>query len=348
MSGEKVPYHLRQNKHVERQLFAELLAHVDRAHPIRDYLYVSFGGVFFEDFKLMHSVFGMRHMLSLEILEWVYQRQDKNRPYGCVKCKNMTSANFIDSIDIIREEFAGAKHIVCWLDYAAARETRRQLEEYKALLPKLERFDIVKITLNANPTTLGDYREELRKLKEDNNNPDTEAQSLQKLRLGCLRERLGDMLPEGIESEELTKSAYPGVLLRAIQLAAASAMKEQPSLSFQPLGSYVYSDSEHTMLTCTGILLDSSEEKRGRFLTATKLRKFEFSGLDWNLIKIDVPFLSAREKFLLDTDMYEKEPEAVAEQLGFRFDKGAERSLAMLKEYFRFHRFYPHFHRIQY
>lgn len=346
MSGEKIPYHLRQNKHVERQLFAELLAHVNRAHPIKDYLYVSFGGVFFEDFKLIHSQFGAVDLLSLEEIDWIYQRQDKNRPHGCIKCKHMNSASFIENVAAIRQDFPRARHLICWLDYAAANETRKQLEEFRSLLPRLERFDIVKITINANPATLGDFKEEIKRLRQGPRNEDTDAQLLQKLRLQKLRERLGDMLAEGIEPEEVGRNPYPGVLLRSIQLVAALAMKENPSLIFQPLGSYVYADSEHSMLTCTGILM--SPQDRTRFLTATKLRKFEFAGLKWELIRIDVPFLSAREKFLLDTDMYHRTPEETAANLGFRFDSSEEKSLSMLSEYFKFHRYYPHFHRIQY
>lgn len=346
MSGEKIPYHLRQNKHVERQLFVELLAHVDRVHPIKDYLYVSFGGVFFEDFKLVHSHFGATHLLSLEEIEWIYQRQQKNRPHGCINCRHMTSSTFIENLPAIRNEFPNAKHLLCWLDYAAANDTRKQLEEFRSLLPRLERFDVVKITINANVATLGDFRETIKRLRQDPNNEDTEAQLLQTSRLQKLREKLGDMLAEGIDAQEMTKAAYPGVLLRSIQLVAAQGIRENPSFIFQPLASYLYADSEHSMLTCTGIVMRHRD--RSRFLLATKLRKFEFAGLNWQLIRIDIPFLSPREKFILDTDMYHKTPEETAATLGFKFDSSEEKSLSMLSEYFKFHRFYPHFHRIQY
>ena len=66
MSGERVPYHLRPNKFVERALFVELLSHINAVHPIADYVYVGFGGPYLEDFKILHQHFGIKNMLSLE------------------------------------------------------------------------------------------------------------------------------------------------------------------------------------------------------------------------------------------------------------------------------------------
>ncbi|WP_407928292.1 O-methyltransferase, partial [Collimonas silvisoli] len=57
MSGAYVPYHLRQNKAVDRQLFVDLLTKLNRYKAIGDYSYVSFGGPYLEDFKLVHSHF---------------------------------------------------------------------------------------------------------------------------------------------------------------------------------------------------------------------------------------------------------------------------------------------------
>src|SRR6185312_1491718 len=90
---------LRQNKHVERELFLDILAHVDRVRPIKSYLYVGFGGAYLEDFRVLHSHFGNTAMLSLEQESWVYDRQLLNIPYGCVKCRNMTSSQFIQEFE---------------------------------------------------------------------------------------------------------------------------------------------------------------------------------------------------------------------------------------------------------
>src|SRR5258708_31145042 len=153
MSGEKIPYHLRPNKFVERALFVDILAHINRQSPISDYLYVSFAGSYLEDFKVIHSAFGNRKMLSLEQTDWVYQRQQFNAPYGCVRCTNKTSQQFITDYADILNSF-GNPQVLIWLDYAAADKIREQLTEFEAIVAKLKRLDILKITVNASPSSL--------------------------------------------------------------------------------------------------------------------------------------------------------------------------------------------------
>jgi hypothetical protein len=128
MSGETVPYHLRQNKHVDRQLFVELLSHVNRMTPIRDALYISFGGVYFEDFKLLHQIFGAERLLSIEREEWVLERQRHNKPYGCIRCKHMTSRELANNIVDVRKGY-GRRQLICWLDFTDASGRRGQLED---------------------------------------------------------------------------------------------------------------------------------------------------------------------------------------------------------------------------
>ena len=210
MSGEKVPYHLRQNKHVERELFLDILAHVDRVHPIKSYLYVGFGGAYLEDFSVLHSHFGNTAMLSLERESWVYDRQLLNVPYGCVKCRNTTSLQFIQEFEDIAANFRIAKNVLIWFDYASAKQLRQQITEVHALTAKLKALDILKITLNANPSVLGgDPRLE----RED---------ALRLARLETLRARLGDYIPQGVEANNITAAEYPGILVRAMTSRASA------------------------------------------------------------------------------------------------------------------------------
>lgn len=344
MSGEAVAYHLRQNKHVDRQLFVEVLSHVDRVIPVRDCLYASFGGVYFEDFKLMHNVFGSEKMLSIEEIDWVRVRQKHNCPYGCIRCEHLKSAQLIDQLDTWRENF-GANNVICWFDYASPSR-RQQLEEFRALIARLEAHDVVKITMNANPATYGTFDEEIQRERAKEANKLTPVALREGFRFKALMEDLGDMLPNDIKAAVVAKAAFPALLLGAIRQVAGKAIAERPGLVFQPLASFSYADSEHTMLTCAGILLTELEVEQ--FRTQSGLPDFAFNGLAWELHAINVPLLSAREKSRLDHGYGNKSPEDIAAELGFQFDKSPTKSLSMLKDYFRFHRFYPHFHRIQY
>jgi hypothetical protein len=333
MSGETVPYHLRQNKHVDRQLFVELLSHANRKSPVKDALYISFGGVYFEDFKLIHQVFGTKKLLSIEKEEWVVKRQEHNKPYGCIVCRHMDSSELTNNIEKIRSEF-GKRQMICWLDFAAASNRRGQLEEISLLAKNAREFDILRITMNVNPATLGQFPDELITVRNQR-------------RLEKLRADYADKVPREIGLTDVTKEGFALFGQEMIKHEIQSALSSSPGLFFQPMGSYTYSDSEHTMLTVTGTFL--GEENVEDYILQTRLRDFEFAGLGWELRHINVPLLSQREKLTLDQKFGSGRSLAeIVLSLKFQFDKRSDLSENMLNSYLRFHRYYPHFHRIQY
>jgi hypothetical protein len=330
MSGERVPYHLRPNKFVERGLFVELLGHINVVQAIPEYLYIGFGGPYLEDFKVLHQHFGMKHMLSLEQQEWVYQRQLFNIPYSCVICRHQASDEFIETFEETVAGYGKDRRVLVWLDYAAASELRTQLEEIRALVPRLQAHDLLKVTVNANPAVLGQGQNHGARLE----------------RLG---QRLADLLPEGITEADMTHSAYPKVLLKTLELLIKTAVNETPNLMFQPLANYVYADT-HQMLTVTGIMLHRSEIRD--FLQHTRLKAFEYATVNWkDYLRIDVPFLSVREKLSLDTALFtRKKSKTRARTLSKKVTLAATHpeTTKLIKAYEQFYRFYPHYHRIQY
>jgi len=348
MSGENIPYHLRPNKFVERALFVDILAHVNRYCPISEYLYVSFAGPYLEDFKAIHASFGNRKMLSLEQSEWVYQRQKFNVPYGCIDCTNKSSQQFITDYTEILDSF-GQPHVLIWLDYADAAKIRSQLSECEDLVAKLRDLDILKITVNANPSSLdgvSDPGDGVNELQVDA----PEERRVRRLQL--LTERIGDYLPNGVTAEQMKHSAYPFLLVHAIRKAVSNAMAGAGDLIFHPLAAYVYKDS-HQMLTVTGIVLAKPDSQH--FLESTGLNNYEFATNNWrDLIRINVPYLSAREKFYLDSLIYKhtrkndrsKLKKATKLKVTLAPTNAANKESA--ERYIRFYRHYPHYHRVQY
>jgi len=341
MSGEKIPYHLRPNKFVERSLFLDILAHINRQSPISEYLYVSFGGPYLEDFKVIHSAFGNRKMLSLEQTDWVYRRQQFNIPYGCVRCISKTSQQFITDYTNILDSFSNPQ-VLIWLDYAAADKIREQLTECEAIVAKLKHLDILKITVNANPSSLDGTSDD---------NDELEEQRWTR-RLQILRDRVGDYLPNDTTAEQMKHSMYPSLLLKAIHKAAANAMVGANHLVFHPLAAYVYEDS-HQMLTLTGIALGRRDVEN--FLQVTGLNVDEFATNNWSdVIRINVPYLSPREKFYLDSLIFNqtrkndrlKLKKSTRLKITLASTDAASRELA--ERYIRFYRYYPHYHRIHY
>lgn len=327
-TGATVPYHQRQNKHVERQVFSEILRHLDRWNPMRRYLYVGFGGVYFEDFKLLHNQFGIDQMVSIEHEAWLLPRQQANLPYGCIAPRHQTSTDFIQGVEKNKEEYPSADHLLIWLDYTKAAELPEQLNEVRALIPKLEAGDVLKVTLSANPRWLS-------------SGPGSELQN----RLENLKDKVGAAyLADGLREDDVRNDSLPGVLVGALKRKISEGMTESPRLFFQPLGCYVYRDSV-TMVTTTGIVLHRGDAER--FLANTGLKDFELASLDWQLHTIDVPDLSLREKLMLDRLIFGKSATEISHELTFRLEEDVEDSLELIENYRKLHRYYPNYYRVQ-
>lgn len=189
--------------------------------------------------------------------------------------------------------------------------------------------------MNANPDTL--YSSPTREVvaERDRN------------RLRILREKFSDKIARDPELADVADLGFAKFCVEMIRQEIGRALQSSPTLLFQPLGSYAYADSSHTMLTVTGIYL--SEENRKQFIDVSRINRFEFAGLKWELTYINVPLLSHREKLALDQKFRGgKTAGRVASRIGFSVHKRSSESESMLKDYFTFHRYYPHFHRIQY
>ena len=328
MSGTCVPYHLRQNKYVERRVFVDLLGYLDRWQPLEDYLYVGFGAIYFEDFKLLHYQFAMDKMLSIEREKWVLPRQKVNVPFGCIDHKLCDSSEFIRNLDKYRRKYK-VKNVLAWLDYAGGLEIANQLNDVKALVPSLLANDILKVTFEAEPE----------KLAPAGGPADEEVFNA---RLEKLRGLLGtQFLPDGARPEQMTETGYPKVLCEAFRRVVAAGIKESPELVFQPVGCYAYKDSLQ-MVTLTGIVLKRTDI--APFRARTKLASFDLAGLSWGLHRVEVPDLSLREKFILDREIFHKTPKGVEKRIGFAFARNRRESLSMIRSYMKFYRYYPSYY----
>jgi hypothetical protein len=110
MSGENVPYYLRPNKFVERLLFIELLEHIGHFKQLKEYSYVSMGGKFLEDFKLIHEHLNLKELFSVEVDGVTFGRQLFNRPLKFINCAKSNSTDFLKSIDVKNKAVKGTSN----------------------------------------------------------------------------------------------------------------------------------------------------------------------------------------------------------------------------------------------
>jgi len=329
MSGATVAYNLRRNKFVERQLFMELLLRFSRWREIDNYLYIGFGGVYFEEFKLLHTRFNIRKMISLEQESWMLARQELNIPYGCITPFHLSSGDLVVEIDAYRN-LGDASNILIWLDYTVPSELPTQLSEVRSLVSKLENGDVLKVTFSLATAWLN---------KGPSENPPLVN------RLENLRSKLGSAyLAEGISIDDVTNDRLPDVYLNAFKRKIAEALTENSKLDFLPLGCYTYSDGT-PMLTITGALVDATEQTS--FAERLGLANLSFASPQWEIHRIEVPDMSLRERLEIDKKLDGKTADQIATELPFRFEEDPEESLDLIRNYLKLYRFYPNYHRVQ-
>lgn len=322
-SSGSLPYHLRQNKAIERNLFADLLSRLGRFANVSDYKYIGFGGPFLEDFKHFHGALRISKMLSLEIEENVFIRQSFNKPLSTIELVHRSSSDFINEYNFEAEE-----NLIVWLDYASP-EIGPQLAETQRLVEKLGHRDIFKITVNATPSTLGDTP-----LKKD----------LRPYRATVASQRLGDYGPANITADDVTFGNYPKLLLQALINAAKHGLAGHNNLILVPLTSFVYSDGQQ-MLTFTAILLEESEKEN--FFAATRLEHWPFYNGNGGLPKaISVPAFSTKERVHIESMLPGATADDILENLNYYVGEDHKSAKVELENFISFYRLFPWYSRV--
>lgn len=330
MAGGKVPYHLRVNKYVERQLFLDLLGLIDRVQRIRESVYVSLGGPYLEDHAAIHWRFGTLDLVSVEGDYTTYERQLFNRPMELISCIRCTTGDLIAGFDRFAEDFQDQRFVI-WLDYASARQRQTQLRELQALVAQLLPGDIVKVTLNAELATL--FPQDVDQEEEK-----------QRLALDKLRRKLAEyFVTDPVDHKRMTPAGVASILVESIQKSVLDGLAGSQHLRAQPLAFFRYSDGEHQMLTVSLIIL--SEQQSSNFLETTGLLDWEWLCSNWNaeVHELSVPILSIQERLHVDRLLVKYANEEVHAKLTFSFDANRERSMQILNNYVKHYRRCPTF-----
>lgn len=336
MSGGNVPYHLRQNKAIDRGVFVDTLSRISRATPdnIKDYRYIGFAGPFSEDFKLVHSQLGLSRFTSIEMSEVVLKRQQWNTPLRGVDYRHCSARDFIDGYDALEPS-------IIWLDYASPSDLPDQLSEVESLVAKMNDYDVLKITLNVSHSNLHE------------SGPGPLSPEVTEKRIETARLRLGDYLPAGIEvtSEDVDRHGYPALIMKGAERAIKTGMEGKRTSRFQLLTAFTYSDSAHRMLTLTGVILPRG--KVTAFLRSSGISQWKLAVTKWNSdrtepIEIVIPDMSLRERLFVEQQLPRRgSAKQIMKKLGFKLLPGVdEKTVAALTSFKNFYRYFPHFSRM--
>lgn len=318
-SGGSIPYHLRQNKAIERNLFIESLRRLNNYTNISEYVYIGFGGPFLEDFKQVHNLLKVNKMISIEGNDNVHKRQQFNKPLSCINLGDTPEM----SGDFINRYNFDDKTII-WLDYAMPSQLNTQLNELVSLITKLKPKDIFKITLNANPESLGKNPNEL----------DPRPFRYQKVN-DILTE---NFLPMNTTEEDVGFKKYPTLLVNAMKRAIEHGLRGRNDIRVHPLTSFVYKDGQQ-MVTLTAIVLENSDEEEAKFIDSSRIRNWPFYAGEWRKPKnINVPTMSLKERIHIESLLPEASVDNIHEELGFYIgsnSSGANIDLSNFIEYYK-------------
>lgn len=314
-AGSSLPYRLRPNKAVDRELFLSLLIRLAPKLALENYHYVGLGGPFLEDFRLVHGRLGIARMTCIETEEQVHKRQLFNRPVASIECVHKSLEDYLDETDF------DAPAII-WFDYTEPRGITTQVERFARTIGSVPIGSVLRITLNANPGALG---------KPAGNLSESE---LMEWRLQAFQRRLGSLFPSGLSADGMTQKSFGKSLLYALRLAV-----EREALSFRDrqvvwaLATH-YADGQ-AMVTAALIVCEKGDE-----VVEQLVKGWEFYASADAPHRVDLPALSTLERLTMESDADAKT------KMGFELPESdmGENPFEVFK---KFYRIYPHFSRVE-
>ena len=328
-AGSSLPYRLRPNKAVDRELFLSLLMRLAPALALEKYHYVGLGGPFLEDFRLVHARLGLARMTCVETEEEVHKRQLFNRPVASIECVHKTLEDYLDGIDFDTPA-------IVWFDYTEPKGITTQIERFARTIGTVPIGSVLRVTLNANPESLGkpDANEVSVEIDGAASGDRKEKPTVQEWRLARFKERVGQLFPSGLSTEGMTQKHFGLSVLRVLKLAV-----EKEALNFRDrkivwaLATH-YKDGQ-AMVTAALVVCADDDAAVGDLV-----KGWEFNCTLDAPHRLDLPALSTLERLTMESN------DEVAAKMAFKLPKSdmGEDPITVFK---KFYRIYPHFSRVE-
>lgn len=318
-AASSLAYRLRPNKAADRELFLALLSRLAVAMKIESCRYIGMGGPFLEDFRLIHARLGVEDMVCVETEENVHLRQKFNRPFTGIDCVHNSLEEYLDSADIDHP-------VVIWFDFTDPSKMTEQIERFGRTVGEVPINSVLRITLNANPSSLGNPR-------PDEIVADVGGTAVHEWRLARFKERLGNLCPSDLKAEGMSYKRFGHSVLNALYLSV-----ERTALGFTDrkiewaLATH-YADGQ-PMVTATLVVTGCDDASVGPIITAWK-----YSSAPANPLKLDMPALSTLERLTMEASQDPRE------KMGYDLPKSylGEDPFDAFR---RLYRFFPHFARV--
>ncbi len=282
-----IPYQLRPNKAADRELFLSLLARLSGTLHLENFCYIGLGGPFMEDFRMVHSRIGISDLVCVESDDQVRIRQDYNRPAPCIRCVPNSLEEYVKSTEF-------DKPVVLWFDFTDPKSTTSQIECYASSALEVPDFSILRLTLNANPESLGKPKaDEIQTPPDGIKDLEDPNPTLNEWRLERFRRRMGGLTPNDSRPENMARSTFGKTLLKSVRFAVDRELLQVRNRRIEWLLATHYADGQ-PMVTATLIVLPNTVS-----LPMTMSSWPFYTQPDTPLV-LDMPMLSSRERLALE------------------------------------------------
>lgn len=283
-SYEKINYSLRPAKAIERKMFCETMQKLSHFQNIETYQYVGFGSTYFSDFSLIHRMFGIEKMTSIEQDKNNSHRFEFNKPYSCIEMIFDNSNDALNDIDWYIPT-------VLWLDYDSKLDNG-MFKDINTFFSQAQPSSMFIISIDIKP---------------DDPPLDQEmtAKEIKEFRLNKLMKRVNPIkLPYNIENRNLgikgnNELAYEIVndqITEALNTRNGVIQDPKKEIFFQQIFNIYYNDGT-PMLTIGGIIFQESQRE---IVETAKFNDLKFYTDIGESFRIEVPSLTFKEIYTLN------------------------------------------------
>jgi hypothetical protein len=333
-SYEKINYSLRPAKNIERKMFCEAITRLSLIQNLDKYRYIGFGSTYFTDFVLLHKLFGITDLISIEKDKFNKDRFEFNKPYSCI------DMIFENSHDALTKITNWGKPCILWLDYDQRLDSN-MLDDIRTFFSSASAGSMFIVTVSVKPDDFD--------TSGDGELINTENKTINQIRLEKFKNRfLSARLPYEIDELTLGASEFPKITYKMIDNEIIDArdkrnggLPKNKQLHYKQIFHFLYNDGT-LMLTVGGLLYNDALQN--------KVDEMKFKSLDFVREKedpffIEVPRLTYKEIRVLDSLLPKKTNSQ--NKISFKKKKREIKKPPLndedIKNYSKIYRYFPSF-----